>query len=181
MYPSRCDECGGEVRLSREPIPVEFRNETIMVGGIEHARCKECAETYLGPSELEQLQKGAAAQYRRARGLLTPDEILELRTSLRMSQPAFEKLLSVGPKTVIRWEKGTVVQSATADRLMFVLREMPEVVDLLLNERPAAEKFHTPMPVPATSARSAKWHRQSQPALHLDSELTANECHSLAA
>jgi len=48
-----------------------------------------------------------------------------------MSQAAFEELLGVGPKTVIRWEKGTVFQGATADRLMRLLRTQPELARVL--------------------------------------------------
>ncbi len=60
-----------------------------------------------------------------ARGLLTPDEIREIRRSFAMSQAAFEDLLGAGPKTVVRWEKGSVFQSATADRLMRLMRMQP--------------------------------------------------------
>jgi len=68
---------------------------------------------------------------RAARGLLTPDEIRDLRRSLGVAQAALERLLGVGPKTVVRWEKGTVFQSATADRLMRLLIAKPELVSLL--------------------------------------------------
>jgi hypothetical protein len=40
-------------------------------------------------------------------------------------------LLGTGPKTVVRWEKGTVFQSATADKLMRLLAAKPDLVSLL--------------------------------------------------
>jgi HTH-type transcriptional regulator / antitoxin MqsA len=81
---------------------------------------------------MEQLQKAAVDQVRDAQGLLRPDEIRALRAALGgISQTRLEHLLGVGAKTVVRWEKGTVFQSATADRLMRLLRAMPELAGVL--------------------------------------------------
>jgi len=51
-----------------------------------------------------------------------PEEILDLRTSLGLSQGAFEQLLGVGKKTVTRWENGVIFPSAAANNLMKLLR-----------------------------------------------------------
>ncbi|HYH79277.1 MAG TPA: hypothetical protein VEX86_05755, partial [Longimicrobium sp.] len=40
-----------------------------------------------------------------------------------------------GEKTVVRWERGTTAQNATADTLLRVLRDHPEVVARLAAER----------------------------------------------
>lgn len=144
MYPKTCPECGGAVRSSRSALSVEFRGDTVSVSGIEHGQCEACAEVFLGLDEMEHLQIEAASVVRRSRGLLEPEEIRSLRSSLDMTQTAFEALLGVGAKTVVRWEKGTVFQSATADRLMRLIRAMPEVIPLLrggeLYEQPSAAK-----------------------------------------
>jgi transcriptional regulator with XRE-family HTH domain len=66
---------------------------------------------------------------------LQPGEILAIRESLGYSQARFEKLLRVGQKTVVRWEKGTVFQSATADQLMRLVRDVPAVADVLSGRR----------------------------------------------
>ena len=97
-----------------------------------HGLCSGCGETYLGIDEMERLQKAAVDQARQAQGLLQPDEIRSLRAELgNISQARLEHLLGVGAKTVVRWEKGTVFQSATADRLMRLLGAMPELADVL--------------------------------------------------
>ena len=102
------------------------------VAGIPHGLCSGCGETYLGIDEMEQLQKAAVDQAREAQGLLRPDEIRALRGALGdISQTRLEHLLGVGAKTVVRWEKGTVFQGATADRLMRLLRAMPELAGFL--------------------------------------------------
>ena len=44
----------------------------------------------------------------------------------------FEKLIGAGPKTVVRWERGSVFQNRTADTLMRVVRDFPEVAAHLM-------------------------------------------------
>ena len=129
--PQTCVQCGGRVSASRGPVTIAHRGEMVVVPDVEQDVCESCGESFLSPETVEYVQREAAAQVRRNRGLLQPNEIKALRESLGYSQAAFEKLLRVGPKTVIRWEKGTVVQSATADLLMQLVRDMPEVVQAL--------------------------------------------------
>ena len=133
MYPKKCGECGGAVSVSSAPIPFELRGETITVPDIEHGTCEKCGEVLLDPGAMDQLQREAIRQLKQAKGLLTSEEVRALRRSLGLSQSAFERLLGTGPKTVIRWEKGTVFQSATADRLMRLIRARPELVEVLQN------------------------------------------------
>lgn len=119
------------MEVFRAPIRMEVHGETVSVEGLEHGRCTACGESYLSLDDTTRLQAEAARQARAAKGLLTPQEIKDIRHSLGLSQAAFERLLGVGAKTVVRWEKGTVFQSATADRLMRLIRYSPELADVL--------------------------------------------------
>jgi HTH-type transcriptional regulator/antitoxin MqsA len=131
VYPKTCAECGGAVSISGVPVSVEVRGQTIAVPDLEHGLCQKCGEVYLDLQGIRYLQQEAIRRSKQAKGLLTPDEIRDLRRSLGLSQAAFEHLLGTGPKTVVRWERGTVFQSATADRLMRLLRARPELVHIL--------------------------------------------------
>jgi HTH-type transcriptional regulator/antitoxin MqsA len=131
VYPKTCGECGGRVSESCGPISFDVRGESIAVPDIEHGLCDRCGEEYLTLEASERLQQEAIRLSKHARGLLSPGEIRSLRRSLGMSQVAFEHLLGVGPKTVVRWEKGTVFQSATADRLMRLLIVKPQLAATL--------------------------------------------------
>jgi len=57
---------------------------------------------------------------------LSPGEIRAIRERLRLTQRAFEKLLGVGPKTAVRWEKGTVFQNRSTDSLLRLVDAQPE-------------------------------------------------------
>jgi HTH-type transcriptional regulator/antitoxin MqsA len=131
VYPKKCAECGGMVAVSCAPLYFDVRGESVTVPGVEHGECGACGEVYLTVDGAEVLQKEAIRRSKAAMGLLSPDEIRSLRRSLALSQAGFENLLGVGPKTVVRWEKGTVFQSATADRLMRLVRAVPEIAATL--------------------------------------------------
>jgi HTH-type transcriptional regulator/antitoxin MqsA len=179
MYPTKCAECGGEVVLSTAPIEVELRGERVSVPGVEHAVCASCGEEYLSLDAAELLQKEAVRRVRAARGLLAPEEIRSLRRSLALSQAAFEKLLGVGPKTVVRWEKGTVFQSATADRLMRLIAAHPELVAEI--QGGALYDKAMSAPLRAGDRISGEWERQPVRGAHLRVVSTGgNDCATAA-
>lgn len=153
MYPKVCSACGSVVGASTDPLAFDVRGEPVSVPGIEHGACMECGEVYLSLDAAQELQIEAIRLSKAAKGLLAPDEIRAIRHSLSLSQSAFENLLGVGSKTVVRWEKGTVFQSATADRLMRLLRLEPDLAMILKGEQlneaytegpPAAKKPDQP-------------------------------------
>ena len=154
MYPRKCAECGGSVRVSRDLIPFEIRGTSVLVEGIEHGQCATCGESYLSLDATERLQQEAVRLLREANGLLSPQEIRDLRHSLGLSQAGFEALLGVGAKTVVRWEKGTVFQSATADRLMRLIRHMPELAAILSSGALDAAIRHSHPPGAACTVRA---------------------------
>jgi HTH-type transcriptional regulator/antitoxin MqsA len=97
--------------------------------------CSNCGERFYVGDMADESFRRAAAAIRREDGLLGPDEIREIRTSYGLSQAKLEKLIKSGEKTVVRWEKGSVAQNATADTLLRILRDHPEVVAKLAEER----------------------------------------------
>jgi HTH-type transcriptional regulator / antitoxin MqsA len=145
----KCADCGCTMLSACEPVEFTSRGDTVTVSGIEHLTCSECGEVLLDLDAARRLQTAAADQMRAARGLLQSGEIRALRHSLGLSQAAFERLLGTGPKTVVRWEKGTVFQSATADRLMRLVQAIPEAASIL--GAVGAERAGRPQPAPSTS------------------------------
>lgn len=140
-----CFNCGGQARFVREPREVTTATHKVTVED-EFYRCDTCGETfYLGGMADESFRRAAAA-IRAQDGLLLPEEIVALRKRYGLSQAALERLIGSGPKTVVRWERGTVHQTKTADTLLRVLLAHPEVAAELARERgvelalpPAAE------------------------------------------
>lgn len=125
-----CSVCGERaVELTRDPITIEFREgKWSLDPDFEYERCGACGEEmYPGPGIAELTQR-AIALARKESGLLTPGEVREVRLALGLTQGDFERALGVSRGMVGRWERGEVFQSSTADRLMRLLGESPELL-----------------------------------------------------
>lgn len=125
-----CHVCGGEARLIREPVELRVGRRRITVPA-ERWRCQECGEVYYSGGQLEAAQRDAASVVRSRCNALDPAAIKEIRDDLGLSQPTFEALIGAGPKTVIRWERGTVVPNATANLLLLAVRDVSGMASYL--------------------------------------------------
>ncbi|HEX8674618.1 MAG TPA: type II TA system antitoxin MqsA family protein, partial [Longimicrobium sp.] len=130
----RCYACDSEALPVRESREVLIGEREVSVES-EFMRCSGCGEAFFLPEQADALQRLAADQVRREDGLLATGEVKAFRERLRLSQAEFEQLLGTGPKTVVRWERGTVTQSSTADTLMRVLMKHPDALHDLALER----------------------------------------------
>jgi len=130
MDHERCPICDGSALAVSEERDVQIGKRTARVLD-EFFRCGVCGEEFYLPGQMTATQQRASARIREEEGLLAPSEIRALREDLGLTQHAFEALLGVGPKTVVRWERGTVFQNRATDALLRVLREFPEAAAFL--------------------------------------------------
>jgi HTH-type transcriptional regulator/antitoxin MqsA len=131
---SICPECGSSLEHAHVVREVQVGHRSIPVD-VDVLRCAGCGEILLAAGQMREMQRRAAEIARQEGGLLAPAEIRALRESYQLSQEAFERLIKAGPKTVTRWERGTVCQNGTADTLMRLLRDDPNLVTRLAAER----------------------------------------------
>ena len=130
-----CSNCGGAVSRSPGNFDVRVGRRTVTVHG-EYERCRgECGEFYFAPGEMDAVMQRASAMIRAEEKLLPPGEIRAFRKAIGLTQPQLEDLLGAGPKTVGRWEKGTVIQNGATDTLLRLLRDVPEALQHLLAAR----------------------------------------------
>ena len=140
-----CTTCGGSVVRSRSTYTAVVRQHTVPIEGV-FLHCTECSEFFFAPGEVDAVMDRVAAVVRQEEGLLQPAEIRALRARLGMTQEEFEAFLGVGPKTVTRWEKGTVYQNKATDTLLRLLADVPEAVRHLQARRAqAAIPAHAPL------------------------------------
>lgn len=130
----KCYLCESEVRIVTEPRELPEGERTVLVDDTFY-RCEHCGETFYDGNMATESFRRAAAAARLQEGLLAPDDIRELRAMYGLSQASLERLINAGEKTVVRWERGSVAQNATADTLLRVLRDHPEVVARLASQR----------------------------------------------
>lgn len=129
-----CYLCDSEARLVTERREVDVGHRKVMIDDTFY-RCVNCEETFYAGNMADESFRRSAAAVRREDGLLEPDEIRAVRARYGLSQAGLETLIGAGEKTVVRWERGTVAQNATADTLLRVLRDHPAAVAKLAEER----------------------------------------------
>jgi HTH-type transcriptional regulator/antitoxin MqsA len=149
-----CHDCGGISVLTREPRNVLSGDRSVEVEA-EFMRCTSCGEIYFRPGQMQAMQRAAVDLVRREEGLLAPGEIESIRAQYGLSQAAFEQLIHAGPKTVTRWERGSVAPNGTADTLLRILRDEPGVVERLARERGVLVRIEAPQAPARTERRLA--------------------------
>lgn len=145
---TQCYLCNHPAQVVRGPRETRMGARTITFED-EFYRCGNCGEQFYDGKMADESFRRAAAAVRKEEGLLVPEEIREIRAMYGLTQAALEKLIGSGEKTVVRWERGTVAQNATADTLLRVLRDHPEVVVKL------AEKREVPVVLPEATRSAA--------------------------
>lgn len=85
--------------------------------------CSECSELIWDDELDNQNMISAFNKYRKANGLLLPDEIKEIRQKYQLSQTSFAKILGLGEKTITRYENGSIQDSAQ-NNLIFLMRNI---------------------------------------------------------
>jgi len=125
--------CGSEGRTVIRPRKISLSRWSAIVDD-EFYRCENCGEEWYAPGQMQVTQERAAKLIRQNHGLVSPERIRFLRSRYGITQSQLERMLGVGPKTVIRWEKGSVVPTLAANRLLELLEKMPAVAELLAEE-----------------------------------------------
>ena len=106
-----CVVCGQDGPLRHEQKATEFdvRGETLHFQ-VPVRVCPSCGTTEveegLDPAEM------AFAEYRKRKGLLTPQQIREIRQRYRLSQKSFAALLGMSESTINRYEGGGLQDEA---------------------------------------------------------------------
>ena len=91
---------------------------------------------HVNPEQAREISKQVKSLAREQLNLLPPEKIIGIRKRCHLSQKELERLFGLGEKVVIRWEKGRVLQSKTADVLLRLMDQNPDIVDDL-------RKIHT--------------------------------------
>lgn len=133
-----CAVCGGQTRLIIVPtwdVPASASKPAVTVRDIEALECGDCGERYLEPNQIRAFEKKVLDAQRVALGLLTADEIKQIREKLGIQKERLEKILNFNPKSFYRWEEGYSIQSDAVDTTLRILRKHPEAIFELAEER----------------------------------------------
>lgn len=140
-----CPECAGGPLVEKHGdyetvyLDREERSHRLVVPNLTWLECGSCGEIVLDDAAMTTVE-GARRQ---ALGLLSPQEIRDLRTRLGRTQAGMSELLGIGEKTYCRWESGSYMQSEASDRYLRLLIAEQRNVELLEDiARSKAEPMH---------------------------------------
>ncbi len=135
MTAERCVACGEPSSVLEKVVPLKVES-----GGkstvIQDRRmvCDKCGNVSYVGAQISEHERAAAAAIREIEGLLSADELQRIRAKYRLKQTDMEQMLSTGPKTWTRWERGKVPQSKAADKLIRLIAEDPDVARRLMEQ-----------------------------------------------
>lgn len=134
MTSSRCPECGKDALEERiEPFAVEIDGQSRTIQD-RRTVCRHCGNvSYVGAQNSEH-ELAVAAVIREIEGLLSAAELQHIRQKYRFRQTDMEQILSTGPKTWTRWERGKVPQNKAADKLIRLIGEDPDIARRLMEQ-----------------------------------------------
>ena len=128
---NNCSICGLEniKNMINQDLEVSFKTASKLkkftLSGLSFEKCLDCGEIYFSFEDIEikeQKLNEVLINERKKKGLLTAQEIKEIRASLGYSQDQLDKLLGFGARSFARWETYRADQSKAADLLLRALK-----------------------------------------------------------
>jgi putative zinc finger/helix-turn-helix YgiT family protein len=125
-----CVVCGEPATEIKEVQKARYRAETVEAPK-EFFRCGACKEEFVTPGQMRTYARAVKNEVRKKHGLLPPERIAGIRAKLELSQSELEDALGTGPKMVVRWESGKVIQSRGHDNMLRLLDRDPAILKSL--------------------------------------------------
>ncbi|ADH59876.1 transcriptional regulator, XRE family [Thermoanaerobacter mathranii subsp. mathranii str. A3] len=132
-----CPVCGKEQEtkvIEKEEISTVRGDEIKALAKIRV--CSVCGEELFDEELEEENIQRVYDIYRKKHGILSPDEIRNIRESYRLSQRAFAKLLGIGEASIARYETGALPEKSLSNMIM--LLKDPENMEKLLEKNKEA-------------------------------------------
>ena len=132
--PDICAECGYATRIERiAPFTFSHNGKQASIED-RQTFCPACGTIGYVGDQADRHELAVAAKIREIEGLLSAEDLRRIRQKYALRQTDMEAMLSVGPKTWTRWERGKVPQRKAADTLIRLIDEDPEVVRRLMEQ-----------------------------------------------
>lgn len=140
-----CAVCGRDSAvLVKRPFDAVYNQTPIRLESVAMYDCDRCGEATFSAEQDKLVSDLVKQKAREKLGLLNPESVLGIRKRCNLTQEEMEQLFGLGQKVVIRWEKGRVMQSKTADVLLRLIDRNPAIIDELRQIQGQREGSATP-------------------------------------
>jgi HTH-type transcriptional regulator/antitoxin MqsA len=138
-----CPICG-KGPLKKEVIEETFsyKGETITIPNYVVYKCDLCKETIVDKGTLKSSAKLLKNFKCKVDGLLTGEEIREIRKKVGFTQEQMSEILGGGLKSFARYEAGKICQSKAMDNLLRILDRFPQVVHFIQGTSDRSKGLH---------------------------------------
>ena len=107
-----CPVCGSkDLEIQTESEIFEYKGRKKTIEGCEKIVCNNCEEEFFTDATSKKNEKIIRDFHREVDGLLTSNEISQIRTSMGFTQKTFGELLGGGPKAFAKYESCSLTQS----------------------------------------------------------------------
>src|SRR5579862_7707907 len=118
-YSPTCGNCRHKaMAIATVPYAVtvnhDGRQYSLSIANLTVPKCGNCGELSIDDEADRQIDTA----FRRAAGLLTPEEIRAGREKAGLTQQQFAELLAISDSTLSRWETGAQIQQRGYNRMM---------------------------------------------------------------
>ena len=150
-----CPVCAAtELSTHAEDRAIRAPDGTMVPYAAEYTSCASCDEEFYSKKQSRAASRSAASALRAQQGLLTPEEIIAIRSRYGVTQTELERVLQFGKKSVVRWESGAVTQSRSADSLLREVNNSPAMFSRLAANAGLALKQ-----LPVAAPKNIPWAR----------------------
>ena len=116
-----CGECGSKkinTILQSYKFPYGVGDDAIELScEIPIRKCTDCGFSFMD-GEAEDLCHAAICEHL---GVMSPEQIKELRVLYKLTQTQFCEITKLGEATLSRWERGIVIQNSAYDNYLYLL------------------------------------------------------------
>lgn len=132
MKAQNCPVCGvGTLKKEVGTETFEYKGMTTTVPNYVTHKCDECGEAIVDKTTLKESGRILKDFKRKVDGLLTEEEIRNIRKKLNLSQEEMADILGGGLKSFARYETGQVCQSRGMDNLLRILDSYPFTLNVI--------------------------------------------------
>ncbi len=124
----------GNLRAATRTEALRYRNRTLQVHDFCFSSCDQCGAELVMPEQAKRNQVLMADAVRRVEGLLTSQQIKEVRQLMDVNRSQASKIFGGGPNAFSKYERGEIHPSEAVNKLMILARDVPEVRRRLLHK-----------------------------------------------
>lgn len=132
MKAQKCPICGaGSLKKEVKTETFTYKGESKDIPNYITWSCSECGEAIVDNESLKASGKILKDFQREVDGLLTGQQIKNVRTKLGLTQTQLAHIIGGGLKSVARYEAGQVCQSKGMDNLLRILAAYPYTLSVI--------------------------------------------------